>query len=150
MLEATRGNFVQCSVRDEFKSKVKHKYVHLPESTTKCSKDMDKFCQNEPESFPVPTSYNVICALCLTPSCFDDQFTTDLRAEAGYRRRQLNKDAVPALLTEKRGAAQKLKCCREIFDGLDTDKGKLPHQGETGHERRICPVTLTTMSCDVH
>ena len=76
----------------------------------------------------MPKSYNVICALCLTPSCFDDQFTADLSAKVGYRRRQLNKDAVPALLTEKCGAAQKLKCCREIFDELDTDrdtKGKL-------------------------
>ena len=78
---------------------------------------MDKFRQNEPEHFPVPKSYNVICAMYLTPSCFHDQFTVDL-----------NKDAVQALLTEKCGAAQRLKCCREIFDGLDADrdtKGKL-------------------------
>ena len=89
---------------------------------------MDKFRQNEPEHFPVPKSYNVICAMYLTPSCFNNQFTADLTAEAGCRRRQLNKDAVPALLTEKCGAAQRLKCCREIFDGLDADrdtKGKL-------------------------
>ena len=104
------------SVWDEFESKVKHKYVHLPERTRKCSKGMNTFRQNEPENFPVPTSYNVICALYLTPSCFDNQFTADLRAEVGYQRRQLNKDAVPALLTEKFGAAQKLRCCREIFD----------------------------------
>ena len=89
---------------------------------------MNTFRQNEPENFPVPTSYNVICALCLTPSCFDDQFTADLRAEVGYRWIQMNKDAVPALRTEKCGAAQELKCCREIFGGLDTDRdttGKL-------------------------
>ena len=89
---------------------------------------MDKFCQNELENFPVPTSYNEICALYLTPSCFDNQFTADLRAEVGCRWRQLNKAAVPALRTEKCGAAQKRKRCREVFDGLDTDrntKGKL-------------------------
>ena len=88
---------------------------------------MDKFCQNELENFPVPTSYNEICALYLTPSCFDNQFT-DLRAEVGCRWRQLNKAAVPALLTEKCAAAQKLKCCCEIFNGHDTDRdttGKL-------------------------
>ena len=64
----------------------------------------------------------------LTLSCFNDQFTADLRAEVGCRRRQLTIDAVPALLTEECGASQKLKCCHEIFDGLDTDrntKGKL-------------------------
>ena len=90
---------------------------------------MDKFGRNEPENFPVLTSYNyVISALYLTPSCFDDQFTADLRAEVGYRRRQLNKDAVAALLIAKCGAAQKLKCCCEIFNGHDTDRdttGKL-------------------------
>ena len=70
----------------------------------------------------------MICALHLTPSSFDDPFTADLRAEVGYQWRQLNKDAVPALLTEKCGAAPKLKYCREIFDGLDAGrdtKGKL-------------------------
>ena len=112
-----------CSVWDEFKSKVKHKYVYLPEKNTKCSKGMDKFRQNQPENLPVPTSYNEICALYLSTSCFDDQFTADLRAEVGYRWKQMNKDAVPALLTEKCGAAQKLKCCREIFDGLETPRG---------------------------
>ena len=111
-----------CSVWDEFKSNVKHKNVHLPERTTKCSNGMDKFRQNEPKNFPVPTSYHVICALYLTPSCSDDQFTADLRAEVGYRRRQLNIDVMPALLIKKCGATQKLKCCREIFDGLDTDR----------------------------
>ena len=117
-----------CSVWDEFKSKFKHKYLHLPERTTKCSKGMDKLNQKEPKNFPVPTSYNEICALYLSTSCFDDQFTADLRAEVGYRWKQMNKDAVPALLTEKCGAAPKLKYCREIFDGLDAGrdtKGKL-------------------------
>ena len=41
--------------------------------------------KNEPETFPVPTSYNVICVLYLTLSCFNDQFTADLRAEVGYQ-----------------------------------------------------------------
>ena len=89
---------------------------------------MDKLNQKEPKNFPVPTSYNEICALCLTPSCFHDQCTAHLRAEVGYRRTQLNKAAVPALRTEECGAAQKGKRCREVFDGLDTDrntKGKL-------------------------
>ena len=119
---------------DEFKSKVKHKYVHLPERTRKCSKGMNTFRQNEPENFPVPTSYNVICVLYLTLSCSDDQFTADLRAEVGYQRRQLNKEAVPALLTEKCRAAQELKCC-----GLDTDrdtKGKLSMTEELGRYAR--------------
>ena len=107
---------------DKFKSKVKHKYVYLPEKNTKCSKGMDKFRQNQPENLPVPTSYNVICALCLTPSYFDDQFTADLRAEVGYRRRQLKIDVMPVLLIKKCGATQKLKFCCEIFDGLDTDR----------------------------
>ena len=84
---------------------------------------MDKFGRNEPENFPVLTSYIEVCALYLTLSCFNDQFTADLRAEVGYRRRQLNKDAVAALLIAKCGAAQKLKCCREIFDGLETPRG---------------------------
>ena len=94
---------------------------------------MNQFRQIEPVQFPVPTSYNEICASCLTPSCFHDQCTAHLRAEVGYRRRQLNKAAVPALRTEKCGAAQKRKRCREVFDGLDTDrntKGKLGMKGE--------------------
>ena len=100
---------------------------------------MDKLNQKEPKNFPVPTSYNEICALYLTPSRFHDQFTADLSAKVGYRWRQLKKEAVPAVLTEKCGAAPKLKCCREIFDGLDTGrdtKGKLSMTEELGRYAR--------------
>ena len=89
--------------------KVRQQYVHIPEKNTKHLNGMDKSCQNEPENFPVPTSYSVVCALYPTLNCFHDQFTADLRAETGYRRRQLNKDTVSTLMTEKCQTAQKLE-----------------------------------------
>ena len=63
VLKATWGNFVPCSLWDEFKSKFKHKYAHLPERTTKYSKGMNTFRQNEPENFPVrqATTRSVRC-----------------------------------------------------------------------------------------
>ena len=108
-LETTWGVFVLCPAVGRIQVKVRQQYVHIPEKNTKHLNGMDKSCQNEPENFPVPTSYSVVCALYPTLSCFHDQFTADLRAETGYRRRQLNKDTVSTLMTEKCQTAQKLE-----------------------------------------
>ena len=77
--------------------------VHAPfKKSHRVFEELGKiFVKTSRKNLSVPTSYIVICALHVIPSCFQDQFTTDLRAEAGYWRRKLNKDAVPALLTEK-------------------------------------------------
>ena len=137
--ESNVGKLCAVFIVGRIQVKVRQQYVHIPEKNTKHLNGMDKSCQNEPENFPVPTSYNEICALYLTPSCFHDQFTADLSAKVGYRWRQLKKEAVPAVLTEKCGAAPKLKCCREIFDGLDTGRdttGKLSMTEELGRYAR--------------
>ena len=104
------GEYLYCvRLWDEFKSKSGNSTFTFRKKTTKHLNGMDKSCKNEPENFPVPTSYSVVCALYPTLNCFHDQFTADLRAETGYRRRQLNKDTVSTLMTEKCQTAQKLE-----------------------------------------
>ena len=72
---------------------------------------MDQLRKNYADiCFAVLRSYNVIRALLhFTSSCFEANFTADLRAQVGYGRRRLNKDAVPALLTEKCESVSKRK-----------------------------------------
>ena len=87
---------------DKINLKVKHKYVHLPVRTTKYSKGMDKFRQNEPEN--ISSADKLQPDLCVVPHPELFRRSVYCRSESwapGYLWRQLNKDAEPPFLTEK-------------------------------------------------